>query len=119
MGNGWKTGEETDNQQCCLYVAFLLFYLLLCLIYRTLYDEGVLQNLRGMETPIRLELSYISFFTQHPFCYFIHFITFGSHHPPSCCTQYHQLVSSNPAVFIAKIFEFPDTFAQSFVRDEC
>lgn len=51
MGKGWKTGEETHNQQCCLLRCIsIVFYLLLCLIYGTLYNEGVLQSLWVLET---------------------------------------------------------------------
>lgn len=46
MGKGWKTGEETHNQQCCLLRCIsIVFYLLLRLIYGTLYNEGVLRRL--------------------------------------------------------------------------
>lgn len=44
-GDGWERGEESDNQQCCLFrCVSLVFYLFSRLIYGTLYDEGVLQN---------------------------------------------------------------------------
>lgn len=51
MGKGWKTGEETDNQQCCLLRCIFIVFYLLCLIYGTLYNECVLQSLWVLEPP--------------------------------------------------------------------
>lgn len=51
MGKGWKTGEETDNQQCCLLRCIFIVFYLLCLIYGTLYNECVLQSLWVLDPP--------------------------------------------------------------------
>lgn len=61
-----KKSKETDNQQCCLFCCVsVVFYLLVCLIYGSLYDEGVLQ-IHGcyLELPLHI-------FTQDLPCSFI------------------------------------------------
>lgn len=80
-GNGWKTGEETDNQQCCLLCCnSIMFYLLLCLIYGTLYNEGVLHNLWVLETPPSLRVVLHFFSPTFSFLRPTSFILFTSSH---------------------------------------
>lgn len=50
---GGKKSKETDNQQCCLFCCIsVVFYLLFCLIYGSLYNEGVLQIHGCWELPL-------------------------------------------------------------------
>ena len=68
-----KKSKETDNQQCCLFCCVsVVFYLLLCLIYGSLYNEGVLQIHGCWEPPpsTYLELPQ-HIFTKHFPCSFI------------------------------------------------
>lgn len=101
------------------YVAFLLcLFIIMSYLWNPLYWRCASQSV-GVGNPRSL-LAVRHFFlhlASFPSFDWLHHIC--SHHPPPCCTQHHQLVSSNPAVSMAKSFEFPDAFAQSFVRDEC
>lgn len=64
--NGIEKGKksmETDNQQCCLFCCVsIVFYLLFCLIYGSLYNEGVLQ-IHGCWEPLSFRVASTHF---HP-----------------------------------------------------
>lgn len=69
---------ETDNQQCCLFCCVsIVFYLLFCLIYGSLYNEGVLQ-IHGCWEPLLFRVASTHFTPRSsPSLFIISFIVYS------------------------------------------
>lgn len=110
MGKGWKTGEETDNQQCCLLRCIRLCFIYYYVLFMEPFVMKVCFRVCGCwNPPPPPSRRVVGLFPLPPTAFshrFILSVTFRPRRAPSCCTRSPQLVSSNPAVVIADSFEF-------------